>query len=107
MARFIFLLFVSAILAGGMSQANAGRITARASIAFCRVAAIDCDQSNLDACPRIFDGALGQGQVLTSNTGHLCYKRSNDPGNCASGLASNWSCFTNSNSSPDDGEEIR
>ena len=89
------------------SPANAGRITARATQSFCQVVAIDCNQSNLNSCPLIFSGPLGQGQVLTSFSGHLCYKRSNNPSNCASGLAGNWSCFSNTLNAPDDGEEIR
>jgi hypothetical protein len=104
--RSIPIAMLGLLILGVTSPANAAdRIVVRATQYFCRVVAIDCDVNDLDSCPRIFDGALGEGQAIVTSSGHLCYKRSKDPSNCATGLSSTWTCFSNAN--PHDDDEIR
>ena len=106
MTRSISIVMLSLLILGFTSPANAGdRIVVRATQYFCRVVAIDCNINDLDSCPRIFDGALGQGQAIATSSGHLCYKRSKDPTNCATGLSSTWTCFSGPN--PHDNDEVR
>jgi hypothetical protein len=106
MTKSIPIAMLGLLILGFTSPANAAdRIVVRATQYFCRVVAIDCDINDLDSCPRIFDGALGQGQAIVTSSGHLCYKRSKDPSNCATGLSSTWTCFSNTN--PHDNDEIR
>jgi hypothetical protein len=81
--------------------ACAGDITATASQNYVHVEIIFCNQSDLDNCPLVFNGPMTQGQSITSNTGHLCYKRENYPGDASRGMEVNWNCDSNSIDTPD------
>lgn len=78
----------------GAAFANAQTIVGIASQNFCSVAIVTCNQSPEDSCPLQFNGSMAQGQSFTSNTGRLCYKRENRPGDCASGQMVSWNCAT-------------
>ena len=98
------LVVILPLLLGFVYPAGAQQINAIASQNFCRVEVVTCNQSNVDGCPRVYQGAMTAGQRVTSFTGHLCYKRENRPGDCNSGLENNWNCFTRSISGAEDDE---
>jgi hypothetical protein len=97
------IAFFSALLLGlaAATAAYAGAITGKATEAFARVIIVTCNQSNVDACSPVHDGPMAKGDTVVSNTGHLCYKRENRPGDASSGMASSWKCDTNTLDSPE------
>jgi hypothetical protein len=90
------MMIASAFLFLSVQFALAGQIVGRATQDFCQVVITICNAENPSACPIVFNGAMQQGATYTSNTGFLCYRRSNDPTDCRSGLETNWNCYSNS-----------
>ena len=95
----VLLLNVCFLSASTLSYA--GQITATASQDFCQVTVVTCNFQDVDRCPVVFSGPLRAGQSLSSETGHFCYKRENNPPHCDSGKQQSWQCHTNSIDQPD------
>lgn len=107
MGRTILLALM--FVAAGAEIAYGGQITGRPTQYFCQVKVIECNLADLDKCPLRRNGPMrpggpGEEGAIGSLTGHLCYKRSNNPPDCGSGLMANWQCFTNTISRPNDVE---
>lgn len=99
-------MFTRTIVLGGLSlliasAAYAGDVTAKASQNFARVQINTCNMMNPDQCPVVFDGPMSAGQTYRSDTGRLCYKRENYPGNAQSGMEASWNCHSNPSDSPE------
>jgi hypothetical protein len=89
-----FWLAISLVFCATAAHA-AGPIIAHTTRDFCRLITIDCATGDLDSCYHMCcDGAVPAGTIIGSRTGRFCYKRSNDPSNCSSGMQAKWNCFT-------------